>query len=366
MSPATPQTTNLQTVIRRSPWLFSCPVDLAAFLGSAVLALGLLAVGKPLGLLHADSPEWTWVTAVLLIDVAHVYATGFRVYFVREELHRRTWLYTLAPLLSFLIGLAVYSESPAVFWRLLAYLAVLHFVRQQAGWVSLYRTRGNEREPIGRWIDTLAIYLATVYPLVHWHAHLPRDFWWFREHDFAPVPSLLVVGITPVYWLTMVAYAGRSVWRGVARQEWNIGKDIVVISTALCWYLGIITFNSDYAFTVTNVIIHGVPYMVLVYWYRWHRSGFRRTRGKLVSRPAAFVGLIWVLAYVEEMLWDRGVWHEREWLFGSAWYLGRIELLLVPLLAVPQLTHYILDGFIWRRRSNHGFAEMLLQQGSSE
>jgi hypothetical protein len=22
------------------------------------------------------------------------------------------------------------------------------------------------------------------------------------------------------------------------------------------------------------------------------------------------------------------------------------------LLAVPQLTHYILDGFIWRRRSN--------------
>jgi hypothetical protein len=25
---------------------------------------------------------------------------------------------------------------------------------------------------------------------------------------------------------------------------------------------------------------------------------------------------------------------------------------LVPLLALPQATHYVLDGFIWRRKSN--------------
>jgi hypothetical protein len=24
----------------------------------------------------------------------------------------------------------------------------------------------------------------------------------------------------------------------------------------------------------------------------------------------------------------------------------------VPLLAVPQVTHYVLDGFIWRRKTN--------------
>jgi hypothetical protein len=27
----------------------------------------------------------------------------------------------------------------------------------------------------------------------------------------------------------------------------------------------------------------------------------------------------------------------------------------VPLLAVPQLTHYILDGFVWRRKNNANF-----------
>ena len=55
------------------PWLFSPSIDLWTFLGSAVLSLGLLAIGAQLGLLNAETPEWTWVAAILLVDVAHVY-----------------------------------------------------------------------------------------------------------------------------------------------------------------------------------------------------------------------------------------------------------------------------------------------------
>jgi hypothetical protein len=60
-----------------------------------------------------------------------------------------------------------------------------------------------------------------------------------------------------------------------------------------------------------------------------------------------------LLAYGEEFLWDRLIWHDRPWLFGSGWSWGRAaESFLVPLLALPQLTHYLLDGFVWRRGSN--------------
>jgi len=52
------------------------------------------------------------------------------------------------------------------------------------------------------------------------------------------------------------------------------------------------------------------------------------------------------------MFWDRGVWQDRSWLFGSPWQIGDLKLVLVPLLALPQLVHYVLDGFIWRRKSN--------------
>ena len=354
---------------QRIAWLFSPTVDLLTFLGSALLALGLLVVGHFSGWLHGDTPEFLWIVAILMIDVAHVYATGFRVYFDKAELRKRPWLYALAPLLSFVVGAAIYSESTIWFWRSLAYLAVFHFVRQQYGWVMLYRAKGGERADVGLWIDRAAIYLATLYPLVYWHAHLPRHFWWFLEGDFSAIPTIVEQSLRPVYWVAMLLYFGKSLHRAIREKHYNPGKDVVVLTTAVCWYVGIITFNSDYAFTVTNVIIHGIPYLVLVYWYRWERvdgdfvDDSRETESpSRLRRIAGFLGVVWILAYFEELLWDTGLWHERSWLFGDAWNLDSWSWVLVPLLAVPQLTHYILDGFIWRRRSNQNFAGMVGEQ----
>ncbi len=342
------------------PWLFSANVDLWTFLGSAGLALSLLLLGSWRGWLDHDSPEWLWITSVVLIDVAHVYATGFRVYFDGAELRRRPWLYFLVPVLAFVIGAAIYSEGHLLFWRTLAYLAVFHFVRQQYGWVALYQAKAGDRDPIGRVIDTTAIYLATIYPLVYWHCH-PRRFSWFVATDFAQLPAIAERILAPVYWAALSLYAARSIQQAVWRRRYNPGKDIVVLTTAVCWYVGIVSFNSDYAFTVTNVITHGVPYMVLVYWYRQRRPEAASPAGLVPSgrwsRLLTFVGVLWLLAYAEELFWDCGVWHERSWLFGPAWDIGVFDQFLVPLLAVPQITHYILDGFIWRRRSNPEFAE---------
>lgn len=339
----------------RSPvWLFSAPVDLTVFLGSAGLSLALLAWGHYAGLLTADTPDWAWIPFVLLVDVAHVYATAFRVYFDRQELQRRPLLYVGVPVLAFAIGWAVHSESPVWFWRALAYFAVFHFVRQQYGWVALYRAKAGEPGGWERALDTAAIYLATLYPLIYWHAHLPRDFWWLRERDFYRLPQIAAALAAPIYWTVMGAYAGKAVWQWCCGRA-NPGKDIVVATTALCWHLGIITFNSDYAFTVTNVIIHGVPYFALVLWYV---RGRRQAPQRFPWWRWLFLMLAtaWLLAYIEELFWHRFLWQERSWLFGPAQDVPPSNHhWLAALLATPQLTHYILDGFIWRRRTNPGF-----------
>ncbi len=342
------------------PWIFSARVDLSTFLGSALLALGLLALGEWAGWLDRETPDWLWVAAVVLVDVAHVYATGFRVYFDARELQRRPWLYALVPLLAFVIGWAVYSESSLLFWRSLAYLAVFHFIRQQYGWVALYRAKAGDHDRTGHLVDSLAIYLATIYPLVYWHTH-PRRFSWFVAADFVTLPTILEQVLAPIYWIAMALYAVRSLRQGVCYRRWNPGKDLVVLTTAVCWYVGIVSYNSDYAFTVTNVITHGVPYMVLVYWFRDHRPGSQAESHSTPrwGRLLAFVSVLWVLAYVEELFWDCGVWHERPWLFGASWEIGNLSQFLVPLLAVPQITHYVLDGFIWKRSSNPQLADQL-------
>jgi hypothetical protein len=352
------------------PWLFSRGVDLGTFLGSAVAALTLVALGPSLGVgPDGDSPGWTWVTGVLLVDVAHVYATLFVVYLEPAERRRRA-AYWMVPAAAWLLGVAVYSEGPERFWRALAYVAVFHFVRQQVGWVKLYRARAGERDRLGGWLDSAAIYAATLYPLLYWHAHLPREFAWFMSGDFAGLPAWLSDVATPIYWAIMAAYVIRSAPGWFARRPRNPGKDIVVVTTAACWYAGIVATNSDYAFTVTNVFIHGVPYMVLVYIVAARAPrvavagagpvGPTGVGPRLVAAgPMFFVATLWLLAYVEELLWDRAVWHERSWLFGAAFDASGWQVVIVPLLAVPQLTHYILDGFVWRRRANPRVAAAL-------
>ncbi|MDT7777673.1 MAG: hypothetical protein QOC99_185, partial [Acidobacteriota bacterium] len=348
---------------RKSWWLFSARADICVFGGSALVSLLLLWVGARVGVLNEDSPEWAWVPAVLLVDVAHVYATAFRVYFDREELKRRASLYLLAPVFAFALGVALYSESAALFWRALAYLAVFHFVRQQYGWVAMYRARAGERGLRGWCVDAAAIYMATLYPLAYWHAHLPRRFWWFLPGDFAAAPAWVEAFAFPVYCVALGAYAVRSAHAWFVRGEGNPGKDIVVLTTAVCWYAGIVAFNSDYAFTVTNVVIHGVPYIALVWWYASARARAPQTGGiyRRLARWPVFLATLWLMAYAEELLWDRGVWHERAWLFGGAWDWSQLKVFLVPLLALPQATHYVLDGFVWRRRSNPQLSSMSRQ-----
>jgi hypothetical protein len=338
----------------KSLWLFSPRADVCVFGGSALVSLLLLWVGARAGVLGGDSPEWAWVPAVLLVDVAHVYATAFRVYFDREELKRRASLYLLAPAIAYALGVALYSESDALFWRALAYLAVFHFVRQQYGWVALYRTRLGERGRLGWCVDASAVYMATLYPLAYWHAHLPRRFWWFLPGDFAAAPAWVEGIAFPIYCVALGAYAVRSAHAWLVKGEGNPGKDIVVLTTAVCWYVGIVSFNSDYAFTVTNVVIHGVPYIALVCWYAHARARAPQTGGvyRRLARWPIFLATLWLMAYAEELLWDRGVWHERAWLFGGAWDWSQLKVFLVPLLALPQATHYVLDGFVWRRRGN--------------
>jgi hypothetical protein len=340
------------------PWLFSPAWDLGAFGGSALAALAVALWAWSTGRAEAETSPWGWVATVLLVDVAHVHLTWFRTHLDPAERAARPWLTWGVPLACAVLAVLTARLGEAVFWRALAYVAVFHFVRQQWGWVALYRAREGDRGAAGLWIDRAAIYLATLHPLVWWHAHLPRRFHWFVDGDFAALPPWAPSITAPLWAMALVAYALRALTRGLRDGRWNPGKDLVVASTAACWYVGIVVFDGDLVFTVTNVLIHGVPYFAVVW-----RDGARRyvTRGggaRVFAMGAwALLGAAWVIAYAEELLWDRAVWQERPWLFGEGWSLSPWRGWIVPLLAAPQLTHYVLDGFIWKRRDTQAIRD---------
>jgi len=366
VAPVSPSALGENARAAPSVWLFSRRTDLWVFVGPAVASLLLVAVGLWTGAARGDTPPLLWLLAVLCVDVSHVWSTVYRVYTDKVELKRRPLLYFGAPVGLFALGVVLHLIGPLVFWRVLAYAAVFHFVRQQYGWIRLYRKRAQETDRLGGFVDGAAIYLATLYPLIFWHASEPRHFTWFVPGDF-------VLGVLPrwsakvalgAYLLALAAYGLKALWqlRTGAPVLW--GKHALVLTTALCWYVGIVALDSDFVFTVTNVLIHGVPYFALVWRYGERRYTPERTwTGALFRRGWPwFYGTLVLLALAEEGLWDKLVWHDHPQFFG-AWGVALPPLLLagvVSLLAVPQATHYFLDGFVWRGgKQNPGLREHL-------
>lgn len=340
---------------RAATWVWGPAVDLGVFVAPTAVALALVLASRTAGFDGGELPGWAWVALVLSVDVAHVWATLYRTYLDPIELRRRPWLYALVPLGCWAAGAALYARSPLTFWRALAYLAVLHFVRQQVGWAAIYRARAGRTGLVDRVVDDAAIYLSTGVPLLVWHARLPRPFVWFVDGDFVPMPWL--ERVVPVAEASLVAalvvFAARHAWSAWQGRGLELGKIALVVATAVGWYGGIVLAGDDLTFTALNVLPHGVPYFALLWAYA--RARARREPALPASRVVAlglapFLASLLLFAFVEEALWDRLVWHDREWLFGFApelhvpWHAA-----LVPLLALPQSTHYALDAVLWRR-----------------
>jgi len=357
----------------KQPWIHSAGADGAFVLFPAFLATLLVLFFPGFFQESSQMKPWFWLLFIVGIDVAHVYSTLYRTYLDRETFRRYRRPLTLIPLLAWLAGVSLYLVDGMVFWRVLAYLAVYHFVRQQYGFFSIYARK--EARPIWeRRIDAAAIYLATLYPLAHWHTHLPRNFFWFLPGDFVALPWAWVEYVAlGLYLLSLGIYLGKEIHKLSRGQTLNLPKQLILIGTALSWYIGIVWQNGDLAFTATNVVAHGIPYMALVWFYGQKQaksSGKRRPWFRLELLPL-FIGLLMVLAYFEEGLWDGLVWRDHTGLFPWTAQLpwlqdGTLLALIVPLLALPQITHYVIDGFIWRVRKPKSETEQAVFGSASQ
>jgi hypothetical protein len=346
----------------KQPWLHSAWADGVFILLPPFFALLLVVLFPAQFQSSAGVPVIYWLILIVFVDVAHVYSTLYRTYFNPGK-YKQGSLLLVIPLACYVVGVILYSFDALLFWRILAYLAVFHFIRQQYGFMRLY-SRKEQSSLINKRIDTIAIYAATLYPIFYWHVDGNRQFNWFITNDFITVASpawFLPAGLF-VYLIIIALYVIKESIYYFKSRHFNAPRNLLIAGTFLSWYFGIVYFNGDLAFTTLNVISHGIPYMGLI-WIaekrQHHQTGKRPSRilNILFSRYGLlyFVIILIALAYLEEGLWDGFVWREHASIFGLFNPLPKIESavmlsLLVPLLALPQSTHYVLDGFIWKIR----------------
>jgi hypothetical protein len=338
-------------------WIRSPLFDSLYILAPPFACLGMIFL-FPGFFVQGAMNEWTWFLLIVCIDVGHVYSTLYRTYLDRSAINANTVLYYLSPFLLYVAGVILHGMDPMLFWRVLAYFAVFHFVRQQYGFMRLY-SRG---EPLSKTqkLDTLVIYTVTIYPVMYWHMHGPQSFHWFVEGDFIYFNSPLLLKVCNfLYLAVIVLYGVKEAFLTFRLRTFNLPKNILIAGTALSWYLGIVYFRGDLTFTLLNVVSHGVPYYALVWSYGNKTKTDARERVYHFFRPrylVVFFLILFLFAYGEEYLWDGLIWKEHGGIFPHNMSLPDISAnhalmsLLVPLLALPQILHYFLDGFIWKIR----------------
>jgi hypothetical protein len=304
----------------------------------------------------------SWIGLILVIDVGHVYSSLYKTYFHPVAAKKMHTLLFLIPILSFIVSVGLYFLSDIYFWRAIAYLAVFHFIRQQYGFFKIY-SREEKNKKNFEWLEKNIIYIVTLYPIIYWHTHLPRKFNWFIENDFFSNVPLLINHIAfGVYIVGIVMYVLKEILIYQHNSDFNLPKNLFFLGTTASWYVGIILFNNDLIFTLTNVVSHGVPYFAMIWWSGATElasdARLQKTRMRFIFLKRyffIFFGILFLLSFIEEGLWDGFVWREHLNFFTPFSKLPEhlsdtTFIFLIPLLALPQLTHYILDGFIWKKK----------------
>ena len=340
----------------KQPWIHKAKTDAFFIIGPSFFVLTIIFLFQNyITKIESKYSFYTWLFLIVFIDVAHVYATLFKTYFVADEFRKNKKKLLILPIICFAIGIILFSYGSLVFWSFLAYISVFHFIRQQYGFMRLYG-RNEEKTKLSVVLDNLVIYFSTGYPMLYWFLSSDRKFNWFVENEFFRFQNEFLLKISKwTYIAVIVAYIIYTICKSVKSKFVNIPKNAIILGTALSWYFGIVYFNDDLIFTLLNVVSHGIPYIALVY-FKEIESKTNINSGifsYLKGYNAIFIYVLILLgiAFTEEFLWEIMVWKENisiQTFDFTSW-----QFLIVPLLSVPQFTHYLLDGFIWKTKKSN-------------
>lgn len=367
MSEASP---NPESTADASRWIVNRPVDLALLAVPAAFTVLALCLPVP-----KEGPDGAGVSLlaflflIVAFDVAHVWSTLYLTYANPAVVLRRRLLLALPVPLTIWFSYRLHLHDPSLFWTLIAYVAIHHFASQQWGFIALYKFRHQERDPIDKSLDKLALWTGALGPVVYWHT-LDVQFDWFGhgERFIHKLPPTLQGDILLLMTAVGSVYVARQITHARAGR-FNWGKNLWMLAVWASWGLAVYRLDHPLVSLACINLLHGIPFLALV-WVRLHRYWATqsdpevRGRSRLVaflsgtgdSKPASKLGWIGlaalfylpllVLAVLEEGAWERYVWGVR---VDLAWKPTEAQLsFVVALLATPQIVHYILDGWLWK------------------
>ena len=303
--------------------------------------------------------------ALMIFDVPHVWGTMYKTYLDPEIMKKHKKTLILVPLSIFIvISFIVFSDLSLklLFW-LLALYAVYHFIKQQVWFVMLYSSKEKKSKKIYKQLDLYAVWLITLTPMLYWWANLDtRNYNWFSEYEFLKLPDNLF----PLTWylliLFFIVYIAIQIKRiFIEKEDVNYYKYLYLLWTFFVWFYGIVWTNNMLIFWLWNMLLHWWNFLGITYITTMNKKDTIKNKFVLFFLnhwylvfilPLVLVGILEQISWSFMTFTDKNVYSVLLWneIYEYMKSLNNIIFwIIVIILTMPQTTHYVLDGIIWRK-----------------
>lgn len=357
-----------QDSLLRTGFIVNRRADLVWFLGLPFAAVGFALASQQ------------WLPAVALasvglwITVPHHFATWLRVYGSAEDWGLWKDRLIIGPLVIFSTTLLALMWAPLTLFMLTLLWDHQHSVMQQHGFARVYDFKARSGSPVTGRFDlalqwTLYVNLFLVAPLF--------SSIWIRElyRWQLPISADTVRTIQQVSWSVLaaygVAYLAHLAWCWRRRVPVNPVKYLFIASSYFLWYFTAWQTASLLVWGIAHRIMHGVQYIVIVYWYLRRKAERSPAADKPSSRVASLVRsgnlkAFLLASLVYAVVYQLAVGGSLE-VFGFGAFNFTDRYPVIPDLGLPALspasayalfaamminslamTHYYFDSFIWK------------------
>jgi hypothetical protein len=344
-------------------WIFSKQIDSWLFLATPFF-FGLISLIGLFVVNDADSGSLpilllAMVWLILAFDTGHIFTTVFRAGVFPGAPRPPLGSHFLVPSLLLIANLTVCRFFGfRIFLFLFAQLNIFHFIRQQYGFMAIYRRNDRLQNAWTRRLDALVVHCSTIVPLFFLYQN-KNVGWWGPETVYHPpvIPEFNSLVISAMVTLALL-YLIKEIYFSVKSGQVNWPKNLVVLSTALVWSEGAYIANKGLlSLAMIGVTgTHVFQYTGLIWFYgRKSIADGARPPPRLawltplfsIGGIALYIGIIVFIGWFYPLQKPPMAASNSYWKAISLW-----KAVFVAIYFAPTQWHFIMDGFIWRGRFN--------------
>lgn len=295
--------------------------------------------------LPSSPPYYFFLLGWLIVDGSHVYSTLLVSYMDRTIFQNLKWVLILTPLLLYVLTSSLfYFGQEQVFAYFLAYLAMIHFIRQEFGWMKIATRLDAEAPTWLNHVDKIVSYIMTIAPMM-WFMRKANSGFWYKSGDLFLVPDDIAYYGFSLFWPAVIVFLAVNGYHTYKTQTFNLTKFLVFINTFFGWYIAKTQTANIYLAVWLVIFHHGIPYYFIVFKTEKISGKYKlKEKLKFLHLPILYLSCVGIFyLFMTNSCCSSAV--------GFLKTQGNlIKALVLAIAPVPQMTHFILDGFIWKRK----------------